>query len=274
MTAALSLAILIAAVGSYIGENVRVKKASALIDSREPAEMQQYVAIEDANGNGVPDWQDELEGGGIAISASSTASTTESQDPASKVGGTLVKSLVGGYLSLQQSDSYTPARGEQLANNILSNLREPATSAVYTETELKIDSDISEGRILKYRADMRAATAPMVDLNAEPEFSLFARFISSGDEAWLEKLSIATAPYREVEKTLLDVEVPSSAVTVHLRTVNAVGKYAETLERLVRFAHDPLALMTLLRTYNEAEREFLLAFDALAKYYVQNASDN
>src|SRR3989344_5526601 len=251
------------------------KQAATLAESREPAQMQEYVAIEDADGNGKPDWQDELVGGGIVVSATSSASTTaQTSDPAASIGGAMVQSLVGGYLSLKQSDSYTPARGEQLANTIVSSLRAPLVSPLHTEAELSIDENISQERILQYRSDMREATAPMVNLEAEPEFSLFARFISTGDTSWLDKLSLATAPYRDVEKNLLKVEVPVNATAIHVRTVNAVGKYAETLERLVRFANDPLALMALLRTYNDAEREFLLAFDALAKYYVQNVSGN
>jgi hypothetical protein len=58
-----------------------------------------------------------------------------------------------------------------------------------------------------------------------------------------------------------------------LRVTNAIGGFAENLERMVRFAKDPLATMALLRTYNEREREFDLAFDALVKYYARTIGD-
>jgi hypothetical protein len=114
----------------------------------------------------------------------------------------------------------------------------------------------------------------MVDLSAEPEFSLYARYIATNDSTWLEGLSATAARYRTAESAALEVEVPMSAKEAHLRAVNALGKYTETLERLVRFANDPIASLALLRTYNEDEREFLLAFDALAKFYVANVVEN
>ena len=271
--AALSVAILIAATGSYIGEKMSAKGAAALADAREPAEQQEYIPLSDADGNGIPDWQDELTKGGITI-ATSSASSTISSDPASKIGGAIAQSLVNGYLSLKESDSYTPSRGEQLAGTIATNIHVSGIAKVHTSDELTIDQDDSEKRVLEYRSDMRAATAVLVDLEAEPEFSLFARFIATGDSAWLDKLSEATKNYRTAEENMLKVSVPASAAETHLRVVNATAKFAETLERLVRFANDPLATMALLRTYNEAEREFLLAFDALAKYYVREVSAN
>lgn len=250
-----------------------MSESRASIESpRAPAERQEYVPLSDADGNGTPDWQDELARGGIGSLASSSGSFSTSSDPLSAMGSALTESLIGGYLSLKEADSYTPERGELLASTIASNLRAPTIFVPHTRTELVIDTDTSQVRILEYRADMREALAPMVDIEAEPEFSLFARFIQTGDILWLEKLSEVAVRYRQAENSALAVEIPVSATESHLRVVNALGKYTETLERLVRFANDPLALMALLRTYNEAEREMFLAFDALAKFYVQEVA--
>jgi hypothetical protein len=276
ITAALSVAILIAAVGSYIGEAARTHHAASEAIAREPAEMQKYVPVSDADGNGTPDWQDELMRAGVVTATSSDATTTESlsDDPAASSGANLIQSLIGGYLSLKQSNQYTAANGEKLATNIAAGFQAPTIFVPHALGEILVDNDASEKRVLQYRADMRGALAPVVDLNAEPEFSLFARFIQTKDPSWLEKLSATAANYRKAEQDMLKVRVPANAVDAHLRAINATGTFAETLERLVRFSNDPLALMSLLRTYNDSEREFLLAFDALAKYYVQNVSSN
>ena len=274
VTAALSVAILIAAIGSYIGSAAASKQARAVTEAREPAEQQTYVAIADADGNGAPDWQDELARGDIAIGTTSSATTTPSEiDPVASLGVAFMQSVVSGYLSLKKYDAYPPGRGELLGKTIASNLRAPAIFTPHGADELTIDADISQERILRYRADMRVATAPMVDLNAEPEFSLFARYIATGDTSWLDALSSVATKYREAETNALAVSVPASATEVHLRAVNALGKYTETLERLVRFANDPIATGALLRTYNDDEREMFLAFDALAKYYVAHVEN-
>lgn len=274
MTAALSVAILIAAIGSYLGNMARTKYIATNAAMREPAQQQAYRQIEDADGNGTPDWQDELLKSGVSISTTTASTTAETNDPASSLGSALLRSLVSGYTSLKQYDSYTPERGEKLASTLAGSFIAPNTASVHTKEELTVEEGDSQARMLQYRADMRVALEGIVDLEAEPEFSLFARFIQTEDAHWLDELSKSAQKYRQAEANLLDVKVPANAADVHLRAVNAVASFAETLERLVRFAHDPLASMALLRTYNESEREFLLAFDALAKFYVQNVGEN
>lgn len=267
IAAALSVAILVAALGSELGTRMRAKPAP---QAQEPSQARQYVPVADADGNGVPDWQEELFG---TSTPSSSASSTEEADPVENIGGALMQSLVSGYLSLKDYNQYTPERGELLAERLAAQVKAPTVFTPHTESELTLVADTGEAQILRYRADMRAALAPMVDLSAEPEFSLYARYVATNDTTWLDKLSETAARYRAAESAALQVEVPMSAKEVHLRAINALGKYTETLERLVRFANDPIASLALLRTYNEDEREFLLAFDALAKFYVANIGE-
>ncbi|MEK7509611.1 MAG: hypothetical protein AAB605_02760 [Patescibacteria group bacterium] len=274
ITAALSVAVLIAAIGSYIGSATQAQKVVAVAESRKPAERQTYIAIEDADGNGVPDWRDALAEAGIAIATTTEpAAPAAPQDPLATMGSSVLQSVVSGYLSLKEYNQYTPARGEQLAQTIATNLRAPAIFMPHTTDELIIDADTSQERILRYRADMQEATARMVDFSAEPEFTIFARFIATEDTSWLDKLSATAKNYRDVEHAMLAVSTPASAIETHLRAVNALGKFTETLERLVRFANDPIATAALLRTYNEDEREMFLAFDALAKFYVAHVEN-
>ncbi len=269
MAAALSVAMLIAAIGSELGERMRPRSTP---EPQEPVQAREYVPLSDADNDGIPDWQEEL----LGVHASSTATTSIAtpDDPVENFGGAVMQSLVSGYLSLKEYDQYTPERGELLAERLAAEVRAPVIFVPHTESELTLVADTGEAQILRYRSDMRTALAPMVDLSAEPEFSLYARYVSTNDRAWLDQLSAVAVRYRTAESAALQVEVPMSAKEVHLRAINALGKYTETLERLVRFADDPIASLALLRTYNEDEREFLLAFDALAKFYVANVTGN
>lgn len=272
VTAALSLAVLLAVTGSYIGTRAQ-KPVAAAQEEREPSQQQKYVAIEDRDANGIPDWQDELGRTGVATSTATTSGGI-SDDPVAAMGSRLLSSLFSGFSSLQQLESYTPSQGEELVNTLAANFKAPGVTVLHTKDELALVEASSEERILQYRADMRLAMAHLVDLSAEPEFSLFARFIQTNDPQWLDSLSAAAQKYRIAEQNLLAVNTPIAAADLHLRAVNAVAVYAQTLERLVRFANDPLASMALLRTYNESEREYLLAFDALAKFYVDEVGGN
>ncbi len=269
VAAALSVAMLIAALGSELGERMRTKPVP---ETPTPSEAREYVPIADADKDGIADWQEELLG--ETASSTGTSSPSAPTDPVENFGGAVMQSLVSGYLSLKEHNQYTPERGELLAERLATQIKAPVIFVPHTESELTLVVDTGEAQLLRYRSDMRAALAPMVDLSAEPEFSLYARYIATNDTAWLDQLSETAARYRTAESAVLKVEVPMSAKDVHLRAVNALGKYTETLERLVRFANDPIASLALLRTYNEDEREFLLAFDALAKFYVANIKGN
>jgi hypothetical protein len=274
VTAALSVALFVSAAGMQLGKTF-AKPLPLDPATLDPVEMPSYLAIDDTDSNGTPDWQDELTRAGITtpvVDASSTALAASSSDPLSGIGQALAQALIGGYLSLAQYDAYTPERGEQLANTIADNFKAPVTFVPHTTDELLLDSDTSTDRALQYRADMRVALEPLIT-DEEYELTLFAGYIESGDRSWLDRLSKAAINYRAAETNLLGVRLPQDAAPEHLRVMNAIGGFAETLERMVRFAHDPLANMALLRTYNEKEREFDLAFDVLVKYYARKVGN-
>ncbi|HWO07734.1 MAG TPA: hypothetical protein VNM40_04115 [Candidatus Paceibacterota bacterium] len=274
VTAALSVALLLSVAGMQLGKAF-ARPLPAQQQALEPVKMPAYLAIKDEDGNGTPDWQDELVRAGIFSTSSppDASETATSSDPLSDIGAALAQSLISGYLSLAQYDAYTPERGEQLANTIAENLRAPVTFVPHAVDELSLDPDTSRSRISRYRTDVQLALQPLLT-DEEYELTLFAAYIETNDPAWLDRLSKASKNYRAAEENLLAVRVPQDAAPEHLRLANALGAFAETLERMTRFAKDPFASIALLRTYNERERDLDLAFDALVKYYARTIGDN
>lgn len=273
ITAALSIAVLIAVIGKYVGNTIAARSAHIDPLSLEYAEMPTYIAIEDADENGIPDWQDELTASGLLASSTSSASDATSTDPLFAMAENVAQALYGGYLSLKQSGSYTPERGEELGARIAAEIRAPQLFLPHTVHELTIDEDVSEKNVLHYRANLRVALAPMVTDDA-PEFEYFARYLQTKDASWLERLAEAAARYRTSEAQMLAVAVPKDAVPEHLRALNSLAAYAETLEGMSRPSSDAFVAVALLKTYNENEEEMLRAFDALAQYYVRTVAHN
>lgn len=274
VSAALSVAILVSAAGMQLGKTYATPLP---IDpsTLEPATPPAYVEIEDTDANGVPDWQDELARAGVALPAvaSSSVLAATSSDPLAEIGSAVVQSIVGGYLSLKQYDAYTPERGEQLAGTIADSLRAPEIFEPHTVEELLLDEDTSASRVQRYRNDMRFALEPLIS-DEEYELTLFAAYLETRDQAWLDRLAKSAVRYRAAEKNILALRIPKDAAPEHLRLANALGAFANTLERMTQFANDPFASAALLRTYNDAERDFDLAFDGLIKYYARTIGDN
>jgi hypothetical protein len=269
VTAALSIATLIAATGVHFGSLSAGKQVVIDSASLEPVAPRNYLAIDDKDGNGTPDWQDELFASGIAVS---TSTEPKEKDPVEDMGDNVAGALYGGYLSLKRHGAYTPEQGDDLALNIAANIQ-----ASLIETPLTVDDIVtrenSEAATLAYRSELRTALTPMVT-DDPPEIEYYGYYVSTKDAAWLLKLTEAAARYREARGNMLAVAAPEDAVPEHLRALNALGAYAETLERLSRFATDAFAAVALLKTMNETEEEMLAAFDALAQYYVRTIAQN
>ena len=270
VTAALSIAVLFAAVGVQLA---RKTSPGVFIDAqlREPVSQRTYIAIEDADHNGTPDWQDELARSGVVLATST--STTSLSDPLTTFTESISQSLYGGYLALKSYDAFTPQNLQGLSAEVAEQVRAPHEFNPYAIGDLTIVEDSSKERILEYRADMRVALAPLVN-DEPPEIEYFARYIDSKDPQWLTLLKTASERYIEAEKNMLAVAVPQSAVQEHLRALNSLGAYGSALEYMSREYNDALASMALLRTYNDSEQEMLYAFDALAQYYVRTIAQN
>lgn len=269
VSAALSIAGFIVAIGMHVGGRMQaatIENPTAL----EPVEQRTYLAIKDEDSNGTPDWQDELFASGVTVSTSTAPSNED--DPVTRMSDSVAGALYGGYLSLKQQGSYTASRGEELANSIAANIRAPLLAKPLTVEEIKT-RDNSASAALAYRTEMRTALAPMMT-DDPPELDYYAQYVSTKDASWLTKLSAAAQRYRAAHDNMLAVAAPEAAVPEHLRALNALTAYAETLDRLAQFAPDTFAALALLKTMNETEEEMLASFDALAQYYVRTIAQN
>lgn len=269
VTAALSIAGFVVATGVHYGNLSAGERVVIDSTALEPVEPRNYLAAPDNDGNGTPDWQDELFASGVTVS---TSTETKEADPLEDMGDNVASALYGGYLSLKQYGTYTSERGDELAQNVAANIRAPLVEGPLTVEDITTREN-SSAATLEYRAKLREALAPMVTEDP-PEIEYYAYYVSTKDAAWLTKLSDAAARYREARANMLAVAAPEDAVPEHLRALNALGAYAETLDRLARFATDTFAAVALLKTMNETEEEMLAAFDALAQYYVRTIAQN
>jgi len=277
ITAALSAAALLVALGWQAGGMAKRPPVEAFAPPHELPRFADYRSttaawgVLDANGDGIPDWQEELLRLGFRATTTDFGGEEAGDEALSDLADRIATQLIGGYLTLKEYNAYSPESGQRLADVLAESLRVSADFIPHTADELTLTSDVSLSRVLSYRADMREAL-PVLITDTEPEFFTFARFLETGDRARLEELRAAAARYRAAEEALLAVTVPADAAQLHLDAANALGAYAVTLEKLIRYSDDPMTTLALLRTYNENERELLSAFSALSAYYVRKAT--
>lgn len=235
-----------------------------------------FVAEVDTDKDGVPDWQEGLigtdphnpdtDGDGTpdvvtpAIAQAFIHST--SSTPASDAIG---ERLISQYLFLKNSESYTAERGTGLGESLAQNLRVPVAYTPIEWASLSVIPD-AKGAAGRYQIALKKAIEPLASLD-EPEFVIYARYVDSRDARYLSLLRERAVVYRGVANAIAATKVPESIAEDHLALANALAYFGTVLESMATYAQDPIASLSLLRTYNDAERYVGETFDAVAQHY-------
>lgn len=204
----------------------------------------------------------------LGLATSSDPSATSETDPTAMIGPVVVAQILGQYAGLVETGAYTPEKGAAVAESIAPYVRAAISYKTYAAEDVRMDADTSYERMLRYRADLRDALAPLLK-NTQSEFELYAKYIETSDASYLAALSAAALNYREAASNTAAMVIPRDALNYHLDILNAMELFAATLEEMSDETADPFASAALLRSYNSAEQEMFVSFDSLSNYYGQ-----
>lgn len=206
------------------------------------------------------------------VIAGTQTTTTEALEapgiPAREVatlGDKTFSQLLGSYVAMKQSGTYTDEMGERVAESLAKDVRANISYDAFKESELQINPDISYESLLTYRADLRAALEPLLR-NNEPEMEIFGRFVESGDRENLKELAVVSSNYKDAAQRASKIRVPKDAASYHVAVVNSLLEFSATLDEMVKNSEDSMATLALLRTYNTAEAKVFHSFNSLASY--------
>ena len=200
-----------------------------------------------------------------ASAQAGSSGAAKDKDGLSNIAGNVTGVLLESYATLAENGAYAPEAGERIAGDVAESLRAHVSYKTYAAGDVTTTSDTSYGRMLAYRGDMQVALGPLLK-NTEYELNMFARYIDTGDAEYLARLERTVENYRAAVENAAQLTVPADAVVHHIRVLNALSEFAATLDGLKDNADDPFASVALLRTYNAAEQQVYLSFDALARY--------
>lgn len=266
VTAGLAVALLLIASAWRIGDVVKIQRNDVPLSYERPTTKE---LVAERKPLSTRDWQNELAALGLISTSTDRVVATSPQS----VADIISEQFLNGYISLKESGRYSQESAASIGRSIGESVRAPSQFVMHGESEVRQVADISKERSLTYRADMRDALAILIT-DAPPEFETFGLYVETKNPERLRELEAAVTRYRLAEQALLRVIVPQDAVALHLRATNALGAYASAVDQLIRYADEAFATLAVLRTYNDAEREMLYAFDALASYYVRKSADN
>jgi hypothetical protein len=177
-----------------------------------------------------------------------------------------IATAVSTYIAAAANGEDTTVAASQLVTNIASTSANTIVYTTYSEHDVLVDSDSSEAGKLRYRDDLRASLRPLLD-NTQSELDLYAQFLSTHDTMYITQLSHAADNYRDAIALTLKVHTPASAIAYQTGILNAMSRFAATLDTLVNEANDPFTSVGALRNFNESEAAMYSAFNKLAGYY-------
>lgn len=183
----------------------------------------------------------------------------------SQLGVNVANQIVETYVALKQAGEYTPEQGEEATRAIASSFQAQISYPRLGEKDLKTDDDTSYERMLAYRSDMQTALQPLLE-NKEPEIEIFGLYAETHDKSYLTKLGEVSARYKQAVENMKRVVVLKDAVSYHSAVANSLLHFSAALDQMIKYADDPIASLALVSTYNDAERDVLTSFNALARY--------
>lgn len=259
--------------GWRVAEAFRPKPAPVVVQTA-PTVLDTYADEADSDGDTVPDWQEMLLGtdpyiadkdkanAALAASARPTTNSEVSMPETSK----LVDRVVTAYVGAQTANrAMTP---QEIANQISSGLEAPGTYKPHLASEIKTTNTNTKESAATYQAGMREAMQPMLSFK-NSEIELVGRYVSQKDTSALAALDAMADTDDAVAKNMLKIVVPTEALAQHLEAINALTYFAATLHTMVKYAQDPVASLTLLRVFNDAEKRMNAAYGKLGNYYSQ-----
>lgn len=207
-----------------------------------------------------------------SVDASATPASVDvdliSRSPATSttpMGDAVLAQFATRFAALSQSGVEASAAADTAADIV------PTLSAkTYSRDSIPFDPDTSLQRVLSYRSDLRTALAPLLN-NTTPELDIYAQWIQTGDDRYLAQLRQIADDYDRARDAAEKVRVPADGVGFQIGILDALSQFSAALRSLADNAKDPVASLTLLRTYNMAEQKMFTAFNALAVYSSQKA---
>jgi hypothetical protein len=257
-------------------------------------ELLTSLAKKDADGDGLPDWQESLYGtdpqnpssvkegmtdlqavseGLVKPRFESEVAVGESTVPGTTAGPRTItdefsRALFGTYLKNRGATQPTPEEIATFTQNAVTALAErEAKMTAYTEKDLVTGSSGYEG-FRAYASGVDVAMTKNAVKIEKSNIEYFADGANKDDATALKKVKEIAVGYNNTAKALTRVPVPPEGKAAHLRLVNALHRMGLVSEHLASLQTDPLRAMLGVAEHEDASREIISAMTGLNSLFV------
>lgn len=277
--------------------NVLVGSAGVITQAREETDNV------DTDSDGLLDWQEVLIGTDLSKSdtdgdgAPDGAETQAGRDPRIKgpndknaniptiVGGTnsvnstsveegtltdqMSKDFFARYLLLKQGGKeVTPEQAAKIAENTLKSADYTKTSGVvYTRKNIRVGSKTSKDLVEMYSKSITQILINRAIEDRGTTLDIISSAVKNQDQSELKKLDPIIASYKGVISDLVNLEIPSDAVDVHLNFLNSYSNLLSTVEAMRVLFTDPVRSFSAIGLYQGQSQELVSSVEKLSLYF-------
>ncbi len=179
------------------------------------------------------------------------------------------KDFFSQYLLLanQNNGQISQDQADQIAQNTLSS--QDYTKAVgvqYTINDIHVGPTTNKDLAKKYVESMNSIFKKRDPGIKDSELTIVNRAITSGKESDLQKLDPIIDADKKIISDLLELTIPSDAVTVHLQLINSASNVLSNTEAMRQSFSDPIRSFVGMSQYKQHSLDFYKALQSVSDY--------
>ena len=243
--------------------------AGAVVVSKAPE--RQYIASQDSDGDGVKDWEENLQGKVFETietpTSTSFANVVEPYEPPTTFTGKFSEAFFQDYLQgkIDGEDFSDPSA---FVGNAVTAIEQNTQSRKHSRNEFKIVSDSPEA--IRAYGNTFAEIMNSSVVSVENEAVILQKALTANDPVLLEKLTPIRDAYTSYISQALVMEVPESFALLHVTALNAFESILTDVEAMQLAFTDPLYALARTKGY---EADATALYDSLQKIN-QKLSEN
>lgn len=246
-----------------------------------------FSSQEDSNKDGVPNWKETLLSraspenissdsylgdahiqGGEDIVTSKNTSLPSRLDDTQNVTSLLVKNKTGLAVYLNNKGEGDAKAIEQIGENVVSEAKKIAEAKTYSYADIKINNKEDNVSVKKYGNDVATifTTAARV-LIQEDDMAPLTSYLSSNNQSDLHTYAVKIKTLEDARASLLLLSSPASAQETHLKAVNALEQYKNTLYNFSKAHDDPARAFISAQDYQAVAQNALSLYKDYGVYF-------
>ena len=229
------------------------ENAAVVITSTETRD---YQRVKDTDGDGVLDWEEELQGTNPLVKDTSPETKKKAAEPVSvpdTVTSRFAQRFFGEFLQKSEETPMTDEDKQKMLERSLVDMSTMALDTPFTERDILVTSAIDTETVRTYGNNLASAFINH-PLKSENELLIFKRAVESENDNELKTLDPIIETYSGTIKDVGAVVVPKSMVREHLILLNQLRIIHASILAMRNMPSDPLpALMRFQRYLPEIE---------------------